>query len=105
MNKISSIRRIVFIACMLLVASVAYANNSDLLRKLDGIIEKSDSIVAEKNKRIDILKQLAAKETNTERLLERYHELSEEYFVLKFDSAKEYVEKVMTMAKKTGDNR
>ncbi len=90
---------------MLLVASVAYANNSDLLRKLDGIIEKSDSIVAEKNKRIDILKQLAAKETNTERLLERYHELSEEYFVLKFDSAKVYVEKGLSLAKKTDNKR
>ncbi|MGM9842267.1 MAG: DUF6377 domain-containing protein [Candidatus Limisoma sp.] len=104
MNKISSIRRIVFIACMSLVASVASANNSELLQKLDGIIEKSDSIVAEKNKRIDFLKQIAAKESNTERLLERYYELSDEYYVLKFDSAKVYVEKGLALAKKTDNH-
>ena len=105
MNKISSIRRIVFIACMLLVASVAYADNSDLLQKLDGIIEKSDSIAAEKNKKIEILKQLAAKESDTERLLERYHELSEEYYVFKFDSAKVYVEKGLTLARSINNKR
>ncbi|MGM9834094.1 MAG: DUF6377 domain-containing protein [Candidatus Limisoma sp.] len=105
MNKINSLRCIILIAWMLLVAMVASANNSDLLRKLDGIIEKSDSIVAEKNKRIEILKQLAAKESNTERLLERYHELSEEYYVFKFDSAKVYVEKGLALARSNNNKR
>ena len=105
MESIYSIRRIFLITFMLLVALVASANNSDLLQKLDDIIESSDSIVAEKNKRIEIVKQIAAKESNSERLLERYSELSEEYYVLKFDSAKVYVEKGLALAMKTGNQR
>ena len=61
--------------------------------------------MAEKNKKIATLKQMAAKENNTALLLEIYHELSEEYYVFKFDSAKVYVEKGLALAKKVQNSR
>ena len=81
------------------------ANNAALLQKLDRVIEESETIVAEKNKKIAMLKQMAAKENNTALLLERYRELSEEYYVFKFDSAKVYVEKGLALAKKVQNRR
>lgn len=81
------------------------ANNAALLQKLDSVIEASETIVAEKNKKIAMLKQMAAKENNTALLLERYRELSEEYYVFKFDSAKVYVEKGLALAKKVQNSR
>ena len=81
------------------------ANNAALLQKLDRVIEESETIVAEKNKKIAMLKQMAAKENNTALLLEIYHELSEEYYVFKFDSAKVYVEKGLALAKKVQNSR
>ena len=81
------------------------ANNAALLQKLDRVIEESETIVAEKNKKIATLKQMAAKENDTALLLEIYHELSEEYYVFKFDSAKVYVEKGLALAKKVQNSR
>ena len=86
-------------------AILSSANNSALLQKLDSVIEASETIVAEKNKKIAMLKQMAAKENNTALLLERYCELSEEYYVFKFDSAKVYVEKGLALAKKVQNSR
>ena len=86
-------------------AILTSANNSALLQKLDSMIEASETIVAEKNKKIAMLKQMAAKENNTSLLLERYRELSEEYYVFKFDSAKVYVEKGLALAKKVQNRR
>ena len=86
-------------------AILSSANNAALLQKLDSVIEASETIVAEKNKKIAMLKQMAAKENNTALLLERYRELSEEYYVFKFDSAKVYVEKGLALAKKVQNNR
>lgn len=86
-------------------AILSSANNAALLQKLDSVIEASETIVAEKNKKIATLKQMAAKENNTALLLERYRELSEEYYVFKFDSAKVYVEKGLALAKKVQNIR
>ena len=86
-------------------AILSSANNAALLHKLDSVIEASETIVAEKNKKIAMLKQMAAKENNTAMLLERYRELSEEYYVFKFDSAKVYVEKGLALAKKVQNSR
>lgn len=86
-------------------AILSSANNAALLQKLDSVIEVSETIVAEKNKKIAMLKQMAAKENNTALLLERYRELSEEYYVFKFDSAKVYVEKGLALAKKVQNSR
>ena len=86
-------------------AILSSANNAALLQKLDSVIEASETIVAEKNKKIATLKQMAAKENNTALLLERYLELSEEYYVFKFDSAKVYVEKGLALAKKVQNSR
>ena len=86
-------------------AILSSANNAALLQKLDRVIEESETIVAEKNKKIATLKQMAAKENNTALLLERYRELSEEYYVFKFDSAKVYVEKGLALAKKVQNSR
>ena len=86
-------------------AILSSANNAALLQKLDSVIEASETIVAEKNKKIAMLKQMAAKENNTALLLERYRELSEEYYVFKFDSAKVYVEKGLALAKKVQNSR
>lgn len=86
-------------------AILSSANNAALLHKLDSVIEASETIVAEKNKKIAMLKQMAAKENNTALLLERYRELSEEYYVFKFDSATVYVEKGLALAKKVQNSR
>lgn len=86
-------------------AILSSANNAALLQKLDSVIEASETIVAEKNKKIAMLKQMAAKENKTAMLLERYRELSEEYYVFKFDSAKVYVEKGLALAKKVQNSR
>ena len=86
-------------------AILSSANNAALLQKLDSVIEASETIVAEKNKKIATLKQMAAKENNTALLLERYRELSEEYYVFKFDSAKVYVEKGLALEKKVQNSR
>jgi len=86
-------------------AILSSANNAALLQKLDSVIEASETIVAEKNKKIATLKQMAAKENNTALLLEKYRELSEEYYVFKFDSAKVYVEKGLALAKKVQNSR
>lgn len=86
-------------------AILSSAHNAALLHKLDSVIEASETIVAEKNKKIAMLKQMAAKANNTAMLLERYRELSEEYYVFKFDSAKVYVEKGLALAKKVQNRR
>ena len=98
-------RSISMFAVLLFTAIITSANNSLLLQKLDSMLEASEAIVAEKNKRIEMLKQMAAKETNRGLLLERYRELSEEYYVFQFDSAKKYVEKGLALAKKVNNKR
>ena len=62
------------IAVLLLNTVITSANNSLLLQQLDSILETSETIVAERNKRVELLKQMAAKETNRGLLLERYRE-------------------------------
>ena len=98
-------RSISMIAVLLLNTVITSANNSLLLQQLDSILETSETIVAERNKRVELLKQMAAKETNRGLLLERYRELSEEYYVFQFDSAKKYVEKGLALAKKVNNKR
>ena len=105
MQHIESKRTVSIILMIFSCAILSSANNAALLHKLDSVIEASETIVAEKNKKIATLKQMAAKENNTALLLEIYHELSEEYYVFKFDSAKVYVEKGLALAKKVQNSR
>ena len=105
MQHIESKRTVSIFIMIFSFAILSSANNAALLQKLDSVIEASETIVAEKNKKIAMLKQMAAKENNTALLLERYHELSEEYYVFKFDSAKVYVEKGLALAKKVQNSR
>lgn len=105
MQHIESKRTVSIFIMIFSFAILSSANNSALLQKLDSVIEASETIVAEKNKKIAMLKQMAAKEKNTALLLERYCELSEEYYVFKFDSAKVYVEKGLALAKKVQNSR
>ena len=105
MQHIESKRTVSIFIMIFSCAILSSANNAALLQKLDSVIEASETIVAEKNKKIAMLKQMAAKENNTALLLERYRELSEEYYVFKFDSAKVYVEKGLALAKKVQNNR
>ena len=105
MQHIESKRTVSIFITIFSFAILSSANNSALLQKLDSVIEASETIVAEKNKKIAMLKQMAAKENNTALLLERYRELSEEYYVFKFDSAKVYVEKGLALAKKVQNSR
>ena len=105
MQHIESKRTVSIFIMIFSFAILSSANNSALLQKLDSVIEASETIVAEKNKKIAMLKQMAAKENNTALLLERYRELSEEYYVFKFDSAKVYVEKGLALAKKVQNRR
>ena len=105
MQHIESKRTVSIFIMIFSCAILSSANNAALLQKLDSVIEASETIVAEKNKKIAMLKQMAAKENNTALLLERYRELSEEYYVFKFDSAKVYVEKGLALAKKVQNSR
>ena len=105
MQHIKSKRTVSIILMIFSCGILASANNSALLQKLDSMIGASETIVAEKNKKIAMLKQMAAKENNTSLLLERYRELSEEYYVFKFDSANVYVEKGLALAKKVQNRR
>ena len=99
-------KKTVSVVIMILSCAIfSSANNAALLQKLDRVIEESEIIVAEKNKKIATLKQMAAKENDTALLLEIYRELSEEYYVFKFDSAKVYVEKGLALAKKVQNSR
>ena len=105
MQPINLKKTVSFVIMIFSCAIFSSANNAALLHKLDSVIEASETIVAEKNKKIAMLKQMAAKENNTAMLLERYRELSEEYYVFKFDSAKVYVEKGLALAKKVQNRR
>lgn len=105
MQPIDFKKAVSVVIMILSCAILSSANNAALLQKLDSVIEASETIVAEKNKKIATLKQMAAKENNTALLLERYRELSEEYYVFKFDSAKVYVEKGLALAKKVQNSR
>lgn len=105
MQPIDFKKTVSVVIMILSCAILSSANNAALLQKLDSVIEASETIVAEKNKKIATLKQMAAKENNTALLLERYRELSEEYYVFKFDSAKVYVEKGLALAKKVQNSR
>lgn len=105
MQPIDFKKTVSVVIMILSCAILSSANNAALLQKLDSVIEASETIVAEKNKKIATLKQMAAKENNTALLLERYRELSEEYYVFKFDSAKVYVEKGLALAKKVRNSR
>ena len=66
------------ISLLLLSTVIASANNALLLQRLDSVIEVSEKIVAVKNKKIEMLKQLAAKEKNDKLLLKIYADLCEE---------------------------
>ena len=63
------------ISLLLLSTVIASANNALLLQRLDSVIEVSEKIVAVKNKKIEMLKQLAAKEKNDKLLLKIYADL------------------------------
>lgn len=81
----------------------ASADNDALLARLDSTLAQENTIMAEKLNRIDMLKKMAAHEKNTNLLLEKYRELSEEYYVLQYDSAVKYADKGLALAEKTGN--
>ena len=81
----------------------ASADNDALLARLDSTLAQENAIMAEKLNRIDMLKKMAAHEKNTNLLLEKYRELSEEYYVLQYDSAVKYADKGLALAEKTGN--
>lgn len=81
----------------------ASADNDVLLARLDSTLAQENTIMAEKLNRIDMLKKMAAHEKNTNLLLEKYRELSEEYYVLQYDSAVKYADKGLALAEKTGN--
>ena len=81
----------------------ASADNDALLARLDSTLAQENAIMAEKLNRINMLKKMAAHEKNTNLLLEKYRELSEEYYVLQYDSAVKYADKGLALAEKTGN--
>ena len=81
----------------------ASADNDALLARLDSTLAQENAIMAEKLNRIDMLKKMAAHEKNTILLLEKYRKLSEEYYVLQYDSAVKYADKGLALAEKTGN--
>ena len=81
----------------------ASADNDVLLARLDSTLAQENTIMAEKLNRIDMLKKMAAHEKNTNLLLEKDRELSEEYYVLQYDSAVKYADKGLALAEKTGN--
>lgn len=83
---------------LLCAAGVQAQSISQLTTRLDNLIDNIESIHARKQATIDLYKNMAAKETRPDMLLQTYRRLYEEYFVFQFDSAMVYADKAIAVA-------
>ena len=76
---------------------------SDLIQRVDSIMDNISQIYGKKQARIDFYKNMAEKSRKPETLLSAYDKLYDEYFVFQFDSAMVYVDKAIQLADRIGD--
>lgn len=96
-----------YVAILLLflttISSAMADTTSDLIQRVDSIMDNITQIYGKKQARIDFYKNMAEKSHKPETLLSAYDKLYDEYFVFQFDSAMVYVDKVIQLADRIGD--
>lgn len=96
-----------YIAILLLflttISSAMADTTSDLIQRVDSIMDNISQIYGKKQARIDFYKNMAEKSRKPETLLSAYDKLYDEYFVFQFDSAMVYVDKAIQLADRIGD--
>lgn len=97
-------RYVVILLFFLTTISSAMADTtSDLIQRVDSIMDNITQIYGKKEARIDFYKNMAEKSRKPETLLSAYDKLYDEYFVFQFDSAMVYVDKAIQLADRIGD--
>ena len=97
-------RYVVILLLLLTTISSAMADTtSDLIQRVDSIMDNISQIYGKKQARIDFYKNMAEKSRKPETLLSAYDKLYDEYFVFQFDSAMVYVDKAIQLADRIGD--
>lgn len=97
-------RYVVILLFFLTTISSAMADTtSDLILRVDSIMDNISQIYGKKQARIDFYKNMAEKSRKPETLLSAYDKLYDEYFVFQFDSAMVYVDKAIQLADRIGD--
>ena len=97
-------RYVVILLFFLTTISSAMADTtSDLILRVDSIMDNISQIYGKKQARIDFHKNMAEKSHKPETLLSAYDKLYDEYFVFQFDSAMVYVDKAIQLADRIGD--
>lgn len=96
-----------YVAILLLflttISSAMADTTSDLIQRVDSIMDNLSQIYGKKQARIDFYKNMAEKSRKPETLLSAYDKLYDEYFVFQFDSAMVYVDKAIQLADRIGD--
>lgn len=96
-----------YVAILLLflttISSAMADTTSDLIQRVDSIMDNISQIYGKKQARIDFYKNMAEKSRKPETLLSAYDKLYDEYFVFQFDSAMVYVDKAIQLADRIGD--
>lgn len=96
-----------YVALLLLflttISSAMADTTSDLIQRVDSIMDNISQIYGKKQARIDFYKNMAEKSRKPETLLSAYDKLYDEYFVFQFDSAMVYVDKAIQLADRIGD--
>ena len=86
-----------------IISSAMADTTSDLIQRVDSIMDNISQIYGKKQARIDFYKNMAEKSRKPETLLSAYDKLYDEYFVFQFDSAMVYVDKAIQLADRIGD--
>lgn len=96
-----------YVAILLLflttISSAMADTTSDLIQRVDSIMDNISQIYGKKQARIDFYKNMAEKSRKPETILSAYDKLYDEYFVFQFDSAMVYVDKAIQLADRIGD--
>ena len=95
--------RIWILLFVTMLSGSMYADNEQLLEKLDSAIENRAQYVAEREKRISRLKKEMNATENVDKQLEIVDQLYDEYHVFRFDSAVAYARKGLRLAQEYGD--
>lgn len=85
------------------ISSAMADTTSDLIQRVDSIMDNISQIYGKKQARIAFYKNMAEKSRKPETLLSAYDKLYDEYFVFQFDSAMVYVDKAIQLADRIGD--
>lgn len=84
--------------------SISKPNIDSLLAELERNIENQNIYDSQKEKRIKILNENSKKIENLEEVYQLYNEIYEEYEFYNFDSALKYIEEIIQIAERLGNN-